>query len=289
MANVQTLQEKVQKATEKVEKCKGTIVRHEKSLDKKITALEKKGINLRGLNKDEIEKVREHHRSTDSSWEIYEVTSKFEDIKGATRKLRDAEIVLGNWQSKLDVEIEKERFLNDNAPKVIKDFLESWKQMAYDWHIKKYNAYQIFKKDLAEKVKEAKAELGVKEGYSTSREQDKALKEQGLDYRSIEAKKAHFAGGAVLYMDGIRNEVERLAWLEKELENEKKAKMLDLINRINAVVGTITDASFLRVSEKGNLDGYIIGEKGKAKVETIGAGGYAVQVFHYRTLVNKIK
>ena len=108
-----------------------------------------------------------------------------------------------------------------------------------------------------------------------------------LDWKSVQAKKAGFAGGIVLQMLTMRNKEERETWLERQIEQDKKFKMLDLINRINHIVGTITDAQYLSISPEGNLNGYIVGEKGKAKVETIGAGGYAIQCFHYRTLVHK--
>jgi hypothetical protein len=112
------------------------------------------------------------------------------------------------------------------------------------------------------------------------------MEEKGLD--NIQKRLASFAGAIVMQMSTYRNEPERLAWLEKTLEQDKKAKMLDLIVRINNVVGTTVDATNLRISNAGNLNGFIIGENGRAKVETIGAGGYAVQCFHYRTLVHKI-
>lgn len=281
MANVQNLQEKVKKATEKVEKCKGTIVRHEKQLDKKIVTLEKQGINLRGLNKIEIEKVREPYRSTDLSWEIYEVTSKLEDIKGATRKLKDAEIVLSNWQLKLDEEVMKDEFINNHIPQVIKDFLEQWRQKAYGWHIKKYNDYLTLKKELYQKESDALKEIGV----LPYRERRAKLEE--LELNNIEGRLARFGGAVVVNMSTYRDETERLAYLEKVLKEDVKAKSLDLINRINAVVGTITDARALSVDVYGNLNGVIKGEKGTAKVETIGAGGYNIQCFHYRTLVHK--
>lgn len=77
-------------------------------------------------------------------------------------------------------------------------------------------------------------------------------------------------------------------WLEKEIEQEKNNKLIDLMNRVSSITGVITDASYLTIKE-GNLNGYIIGKDGKAEVETIGAGGWNVQIFHYRTLIKKIK
>lgn len=312
MADINNLKEKVAKAEEKVAKCKGTIERHQKQLVKKNQIVLKQGIVLDLSSKQKVEEVQMEHRQTDLYWEISEVKGKLEDIKGATRKLQDAEQILENWKSKMDLEIEKERFLEGNAPQVIKDFLEEWKELAYGWHVKRYDDYVEYCKQLnagAKKIKHdfikaSKADVLKKyqEKYNETEEQaiehhlryyretklDKLLKEEKLDYDSISKRKANFAGGTVLHMATIRNEEERLAWLEKELEAEKKAKMLDLIHRINAVVGAIMDATSLRI-KAGNLNGYIIGETGKAEVNTIGAGGYNIQCFHYRTLVKLIK
>lgn len=76
--------------------------------------------------------------------------------------------------------------------------------------------------------------------------------------------------------------------LDKELEKEKNNKLLDLMNRVTAITGTIIDATNLKINAKGDIDGVIYGEKGNCKVNTIGAGGYNIQCFHYRVLVKKI-
>lgn len=261
MADITVLKEKVQKATEKVEKCKNTITRHEGILAKKIKAHDEYGIR-----------------------------SKEREIEGAKSKLNVAQEILENWEAKLNVEIEKERFLEGNAPQVIKDFLERWKKLAYDWHVKRYDDYQVFKAKIDKESDEAHKKVGVdvEMCFPPNKEQKALLIEMSLDWFSVKQRKESFAGRNVLKMDDIRKEEERLQWLDKMLEAEKKAKMLDLINRINAVVGSITDAQYLSVSPEGNLNGIITGEQGRAKIETIGAGGYNIQCFHYRTLIHKL-
>lgn len=82
---------------------------------------------------------------------------------------------------------------------------------------------------------------------------------------------------------------EAMAKLEKDLVAEANRKYDFIIERVNAICGTITDASGLRVGAKGDLNGYIKGERGTAKVETIGAGGYNIQCFHFRTLIHEMK
>ncbi|PEA25907.1 hypothetical protein CN984_12565 [Bacillus cereus] len=314
MSKVDSLQASVEKAELKVEKCKGTIERHKKALDKKVQKVIKEvGLDLTGKSKEEIDELREPYRTTDHSWTIYEVIGKLDDIKGATKKLGEAEHVLNNWKEKLSLEIEKNRFLEgDDIPQVIKDFLEQWKQKAYEWHIKRYNDYLELKEELHKKEREARIECinTYKDAYERYLDENGEakdlsdhtlanvyprsimntfLEERELDWKSIQSRLNSFAGKTILYMASIYDESKRLAWLEKALEQEKKSKMLDLINRINAVTGSIIDAEDLRISEVGNLNGIITGEKANAKVETIGAGGWNIQCFHYRTLVNEIK
>lgn len=76
--------------------------------------------------------------------------------------------------------------------------------------------------------------------------------------------------------------------IRKTVENEKQIKIIQLTMRVTDVTGTITDASHLSIGEKGDLVGYIKGEKGTAEVQTISAGGWNIQRFHYRTIVTKL-
>jgi hypothetical protein len=81
---------------------------------------------------------------------------------------------------------------------------------------------------------------------------------------------------------------EAMAKLAKDLNDEADRKYDFIIERTNTVVGTITDAAGLTVGDKGDLNGFIKGDAGTAKVQTIGAGGWNVQCFHFRTLINKV-
>ena len=160
--------------------------------------------------------------------------------------------------------------------------------MAFDWHVKRYADYLEFVKEINKAVEEARKTLGIRESMMPSRAQSKELQLMELDYRTVEKRKASFAGTTVLKMKQISNEDERLKFLDNVLEKERKAKMLDLIERITCVTGKITDVSGLKISAIGSLNGIVIGEKASAKIETIGAGGYAIQCFHYRTLIHKL-
>ena len=76
------------------------------------------------------------------------------------------------------------------------------------------------------------------------------------------------------------------AKLNRDLQAEWERKYDFILDRTCAIVGQITDASHLTIGAKGDLNGYIVGTKGVAKVQTVGAGGYNIQCFHFRTLIN---
>ena len=86
--------------------------------------------------------------------------------------------------------------------------------------------------------------------------------------------------------------------LNEILDKEIEAKYWNMVEKVTKVTGEIIDASDLSIGGDGNINGIIIGKEGKAKLETILAGGYNQniivnvrrgQVLHYRLIVNKIK
>jgi hypothetical protein len=85
----------------------------------------------------------------------------------------------------------------------------------------------------------------------------------------------------------------KLMWMsDDEILNYSKIAgkefALDLINRTKAIVGNVTNWEHLHYGVAG-LDGIVYGDKGKASVNTIVAGGYNIQRRHYRVLVKAIK
>ncbi len=352
--DVETLREKVAAAAAKAEKCKGTIARHEAQLEKRIDKARALGCPIATGDATELKEYWLHHNQSEFTneqvWAIIDANCKFGDIRGAQSKLRDAELVLQNWERKLADAIEVERVIEENCPAVIKEFLEQWKVSCTEYYQNKFDKWPEFvealhkaemiarveclqgvaeggaaqfvadndldgvlwkrswhQPEVAEDVKAAKLEA-LTEAYTKrwkmycERESESLLRDVyphslmdaylgscGLDWKGIQESRRDYGGELLLKMVEQGGREDAFAYLEKALEAEKKAKIIDLVNRIEKVVGRIVDAENLHIGYKGDLEGVIFGEQGKAKINTIGAGGYNIQCFHFRTLIHEIK
>lgn len=240
----------------------------------------------------------------------FDISIKREDIKSATSKLAEARETLTNWQDKLNTRITRDAYLEANTPEILKDFLENWKQHAIAYYRQRRIDVIEFRKDLKAQERAARLEAlqtlpslerarKLYEGREVTdydlanlwprKDVDEFLHERGLDYYQIQRKLKGEGDGVTFRLLEIHDDQEREAWLERAMEEEKRAKLLDLIGRIMSTVGTITDADALRIGPEGDINGYIEGTEGKAKIQTIGAGGYNIQCFHFRTLIHEYK
>lgn len=240
----------------------------------------------------------------------FDIRIKKSDIESAEDKLEEAKKILANWKEKLDERITSDDYLEANAPEILKEFLENWKQHAIDYYRQKRIRFIEYRKELRAAERAARLEAlqtlpslersrKLYEGREPSdcdlanlwprKDVDEFLHERGLDYYQIQKKLQAKGDGIIFRILEISNEQEREEWLERTMEEEKRAKLLDLIGRIMSTVGTITDASALYIGPEGDINGYIVGTEGKAKIQTIGAGGYNIQCFHFRTLIHEYK
>ena len=96
------------------------------------------------------------------------------------------------------------------------------------------------------------------------------------DEKNIKVKKV------ALIVKGIK---EGRINIEKMLKDEVNAKRTTFYSKVMHKTGNIKKAD-LYIGEDGNINGTVEGTKGKARVETITAGGYNIQCLHYRVLVN---
>lgn len=301
---IEDLQARLQKATEKVHKIEGTIERHKKAAKKKRDAVIKLGVDP-----DKTDYMEFAGKYDDLSrsiyWALSEYQDKLRDIRESKKKLEDAKVVANNWANKLQFEIYKEEQIEKCVPKIIKEFVENWKKLVIQWHIENYKRLMEFEKTFRDKENAVKREYILTSGeYDdtlargmtvdqimgwclSSNKYNKFAEEKGVGYKQYKEKKSSF-GAMALRLQDIRNEKDRMNYLEKVVEQDKKTLILDLMARINKVVGNIKDASGLYIGDKGEINGFIVGDSGRAKVETISAGGYNIQCFHFRTLVKQM-
>lgn len=226
------------------------------------------------------------------------------DLKYTLRDIEEAQKALDDYKAQLAIEEEKAQ--SRNVPAIL-EFLEAWKKRVFTY----------YDNDLRDAF--AEAERVRKLGKETERHDWGTPEYEAARKAYEEAYKAHSSKlhgyfrpltpeekkmpryrytHQIKIRDGewehLRHYLEptyeeSIAKLQKELDEEANRKYDFIIQRTTAITGKITDASGLRIGAKADLNGYIIGERGTAKVQTIGAGGYNIQCFHFRTLINELK
>ena len=253
----------------------------EKRIARKEKAIEKLQKKL-----ERIEKAQA------TNWENNPYCYDERDLKYTLRDLQQAQEELTAYQADLVTAKEKEASRN---VKVILDFLEAWKGRVFDFYQRSFECYVPAKQEYDQKQKEY---LETEHKYFREhrivcwRDQQKFWENApawATEYKEYEKAfnaewkflQAYLIGGRIPQFDAEK--------LQKRLALEARRKYDDIIDRTNKIVGTIQDASNLRVGLKGDIDGYIVGDKGKATVQTIGAGGYNIQCYHFRTLVHERK
>ena len=307
---VQELTLKVNKAKDTVDKKLSTIERHKKQLDRCIKIFN--DISLRYTDKTYEDWNRQDVIETDIReiyWAWCDVENKKDDIKCATKKYEEAQTIYNNWLEKLAKEEVKQQYISDSVPEIIKEFLNDWKETVIKWCKEKADKYREDKKELRNAINKKYFEYinANKEHYSSyirpniinnydpnyNYEQHvyvystyrKVKEEYGINELEDSFKVKY----NIPLLQGYINNRYNDEWLDKTVEQEKQNKLIDLMNRVTKITGTITNASGLYIANNGNLDGIIVGERGMASVNTIDAGGYNIQCYHFRTLVKKIR
>lgn len=224
------------------------------------------------------------------------------DLRITLKEIANAEKALKDYKEQLEKETEKAN--SRNVPAII-EFLNGWKARVTEFYTKglieyynekqmcselrkKITHYNYYEPKSPEQIKyeEARETFNKKcRGYYEEKEFTNRWGKKDRTEVKVE-------DGEYEWLKNYSCEKtieEALLKLEKDLTQEWNRKYDFIIVRTNAIVGTITDATNLKVGDKGDLNGFIIGTKGTAKVQTIGAGGYNIQCFHFRTLIDAIK
>lgn len=204
-----------------------------------------------------------------------------DEIHIATIDLEDAKNTLKKYEDQLKSINE---FNHSVKIQVLVDFLTDWGEKSYNWYINNANEYIRLKNNYNvnydKYLQEYKNRYNIEELHTIQK------------YRIEEIFKSEYYASINTFtksLVGFHNKIDEDT-LKKEIEREKVRKYKDLVARISNCVGEIKDVKNLSIGDQnGEINGFVIGSKGKAEVETISAGGYNIQCFHYRVLVKKIK
>ena len=209
------------------------------------------------------------------------------DLRRCLKDIEAAQKSLEEYRAQLTTETEK---ANSRDVKVILDFLAAWKETNLKFYAEAFERYLIALEEYHRKDKEfcdwhnngGWRDPNKKEIEAANYQMRKRFQEKwSFIGPYVDRKYSRTENGYQMILDTEK--------LQKDLNQEADRKYDFIIERTNAIVGTITDADNLEIGEKGDLNGYIIGTKGTAKIQTIGAGGYNIQCFHFRTLINSMK
>lgn len=246
---IATLKERIEKATQKIEKKENTIVKKNAQIEKKYKALEKLGV------KDPAEHNREEFRDAENWHDIFWTYADIENLKAdiirGGKEIEETKATLAKYEVQLAGEIEKEIIFLKDIPEVFKSLQNEL--------VKTWDKWDLDRRNNLTNVYE---ELGYREFIKK------------YSYSEYEF---------------IRTENEKI---HADNERDAKALILDLYYRVKDITGEVTDWSGIRATQGTNgfavLNGVVIGKEGRAKVESILAGGYNIQRLHVRVLVHEI-
>ena len=267
------------------------------SVDFITKRIEGKEKELDKLNK----KLARIRKAEATGWTVNPYYYHESDLKYTLRDIELAQKALDDYKAQLIAETEKAN--SRNVPAIV-EFLNGWKARVTgqflnglsDYYIEKeyvHNLYGEIARYSYIKENASPEQIAYEEARQTFRNKCRGYYEtQNFTNRwgNPDSKEVKVRDGEYEWLNPYNGEhtlEEAVRRLEKDLTQEWNRKYDFIIERTNEIVGTITDASNLKVGAKHDLNGYIIGTRGKAKVQTIGAGGYNIQCFHFRTLINE--
>ena len=262
----QQLAERIQKTQSKIEKIEKRIKKWQDAQCEKEFI--KKDGWLLNMGRDKTYLYNEYIK--ECNWEL----------DRAIQDLHDTQLTLEKYQNALNLEVVKDNEFENNRIIVIWDFLLHYKEQVAKYirnNMTVLNEYYEVDSEMCDWHNGHRNENNYKEHLQELRQKERELEEAIHPITKLVAKSAGYHQPKIVDEDKL-NEI---------LLKECKLRYFQLVDEVTKYTGIITDATNLNM-RGGELNGIIIGEKGKAKVQTFSAGGWNIQCFHYRTKVTNI-
>lgn len=264
---------------------KNVVNRKQRSLDEQRSYLESWKKRLEKVKKDEDYKEVKY-------WE--------REIKSTSKKIDKLEAELKTIMENIPKDVQAEINEREEIFSTFADFIafleKTWndrdemlKRACDEWLIEELNnlynswdkLYRTKENEFYEMLKNVDYENAFERNKAKRIFMDNARNENYIIPRNVLLKKAGF---------NELSEYERVSEcsieaLKKENLEKAQQSVLNLIEKVEDRVGKVIDWSNLHFGSNGMLNGRITGNLGSVYVETIGAGGYNIQRFHYRVLL----
>ena len=293
-ARIAKVDEKIEKINRRIEKWARGMTEEAKELCRKVLDVKRDTPQAKEVYANYRDFVNTHSDDPSCFNADYSKGPNISELYHAYCDLRDVQATKAKYEAQLS---EINNFENEEKIPVLVEFLDKWEENAREYYTE--DAKRYF--ELATKYNdELEKYLSTLDPEQVNRRKWKYEETFSRNYYSSIAP-------LTLELTGIKYKHEypypdrpyayvrvpdyykfNEEALDRILKDEKKAKYKDLVLRISAVVGDIQDVAGLHIAPTGQLNGTVIGNKATAHVETIGAGGYNIQRFHYRCLVHKI-
>lgn len=276
----QEYQERIAKVEEKIVKIEKRIKKWSEGLSEEAKEMAKRRCNRELTYKQWLDWLTENDRNPNVyNQEFYYKAPNASEYLAALCDLEEEQRKLEKYKNAV---IKLADFEKEEKIPALVEFLNNWKKETKEYIIELANTL--------DELKEANYNLYLKFGIRYT---------QSEEYQNnIEIIRSMPGIVRDIYDSRSVNSVDEKR-LDNILEREATAKYKDLVKRISTIVGNIEDVSNLSIGrQSGELNGIVKGDKGKAKIFTIGAGGENTdiivnskhgQIYHYRVLVKPVK